>query len=272
MRILLVMFFVFASSVVLMAAEPSPLAKSILFHASFDRSANADISKGDARIYTADSLERNASKPGLHGDAVEWLKDGGRKGGALRFKSPTKQLVYFKAGKNVPYDKANFQGTVSLWMRLSPQQDLPKGFVDPLQITDKKWNDASFFVDFDQAEERDFRFGVFSDYKFWNPTDKKFDDIPLGERPLVTVKSPPFSREKWTHVVFTWANFNSDSETQATLYLNGKVQGGISSKQQFTWKPEEAVIMLGINYVGWIDDLVICNRALSAEEIKLLTR
>ena len=254
-------------------AVSADLRESILFQATFDRSADAALAQGDAKIYTGDTLERKTSKAGLHvGDAVQWQKEGGVRGGALRFERKTKELIYFKGGKNVPYAKSGFNGTVSFWMKLSPKEDLPPDFVDPLQITDKKWNDASFFVDFDKAEERDFRLGAFSDFKFWNPNNRKFDDIPPRERPMVFVKDPPFSRKRWTHVAFTWTKFNNaEGQGEAILYLDAKPQGSVRAKQQFTWKPENAVIMLGINYVGWLDELVILDRACTRDEIKKLS-
>lgn len=246
------------------------LTKSVVFRASFDKSTDAEIGAGDKQIHTATSLERKESKPGLHTKAVRWEQTDGPRGGALHFVAATKELVYFKGLKNVPYEKQNFQGSVSMWMKLSPKEDLPKGYVDPLQITDKKWNDASFFVDFDQAKERPFRLGVFSDYKFWNPNDRKFDDIPMKERPMVPVTKWPFDRTRWTHVAFTWKGFNADKPASATLFLDGKKQGSLSTKQQFTWSPEKTVIMLGINYIGWLDDLIIFNRALTEKEIQLI--
>ena len=244
----------------LAVADNEPPKASILFQATFDKSPNAARAKGDGQIYTAESLERKTVQPGLAGEAVRWEAQGGRDGGALHFVKPTKQLVFFKGGNNVPYQKNQFAGSVSLWMRLSPRDDLPKGYVDPLQITDKKWNDASFFVDFDQAESRDFRLGAFADFKSWNPTNRKFEAIPVKERPMVVVEDPPFSRDQWTHVAFSWSKLNTDEVGQVTLYLNGKRQGHIRGKHVFTWKPEDVVIMLGINYIGWIDDVTIFDR------------
>jgi len=243
-----------------------------LFHAAFDESVDAQFAKGDGQLFTAETMKRLKTQPGLHSDAVEWNPTGGRKGGALFFKKKTDQLIYFEANKNVPYSKSNFRGTVSFWMKLSPTEDLPEGFVDPLQITDKKWDDASFFVDFDKGKEREFRLGVFSDNQFWNPTKRNFDDIPTIERPMVFVKEWPFTRDKWTHVAFTWDKFNSGEEANAELYLDGKSQGKINGKQQFTWDPSKAVIMLGINYVGGFDDLAIYDRPLLLTEIEKLMK
>lgn len=250
--------------------EANELDRATLFYASFDQSANAESAKGDQRIYSAESLARKETVSGLVGDAVTWQRSGGRRGGALRFAKKTERLVFFKGGKNIPYRNSNFGGTVSLWMKLDPKKDLPKGYVDPLQITDKKWNDASFFVDFDQGSDRDFRLGAFSDLDFWNPDERKFDDIPVSERPMVTVKAPPFNRDKWTHIAFTWQGFNADRSGKAALFVDGKHRGNIEGKQRFSWNPDDVVVMLGINYVGLIDELTIFNRALSAEEIKTL--
>ena len=276
MRILTVFWlFIAVMACRVEAAEPV-LPADCIFHASFDASADADLAKGDGKIRTAESLKREHVKSGLQTDAVRWTKTGGKTGGALQFLRKTDELVFFTGGKNVPYRDNQFQGTVSLWMKLSPKEDLPKGYVDPLQITDKKWNDSSFFVDFDQAESRDFRLGVFSDFAVWNPKNRKFDDIPVKERPMVVVKDPPFSRDRWTHVAFTWNDFNQyrkvDSTSAAKLYLNGELQGTIDGRQRFTWTPEKAVIMLGINYVGWMDEVSIYGRALSAKEVQRLAK
>ena len=252
------------------ALEPSDWKDQLRLYASFDHGADADWARSDKRIYLADSLERKVVRSGLETDAVEWTASGGRRGGMLEFKQATKQLVFFKGAKNVPYRQRDFQGTVSFWMRLNPRQDLPKGFVDPLQITDKKWNDASFFVDFDQTASRDFRLGGFANFRSWNPDERKFDDIPVAERPMVVVKDPPFSRDRWTHVVFTWSQLNASSPGEITLYLDGAARGTIRGPYTFTWDPEAVVIMLGINYVGGIDELVILDRAVTGEQVKML--
>lgn len=252
------------------AAEPT-IRDALLLHASFDKKAAADFAKGDAQIYTAKSLKRESVEPGLHGGAVALRSNGGRHGGCLTFKEKTNQIVFFKGAGNLPKVKPGFQGAFSFWLKLTPDADLPPGYVDPLQITDKKWNDASFFVDFDKELPRTFRLGVFSDFKFWNPKNRKYDDIPDAERPLVPVKKPPFNRDKWTHVGITFRDFNRPGkEGVATLYLNGKSQGDVKRKQHFTWGEEKLAIMLGIYYVGGLDDFAVFDRDLTAAEIQQL--
>ena len=251
-------------------SEVARLHKKAIFRATFNGSADAEMAKGDAKIYTAKSLERKKTVAGLQSKVVRVEAVGGKRNNALHFVGPTKELTFFKGGKNLPYQAEEFHGSVSLWMKLSPKEDLPKGYVDPLQITDKKWNDASFFIDFDQSEERPFRLGAFSDFKVWNPTNRKFDDIPMEERPMVPVTKWPFRGDRWTHVAFTWQHINSEKDAAIKLYIDGKLQGSIGGKQHFTWSRKNAVIMLGINYVGWLDDLMIFEQPLSEAEIQLL--
>ena len=74
------------------------LAEALLFHASFDDSADADLAKGDARIYTAKSLKRENMQAGLHTDAVSLDGKQGRFGGALSF---TKKKTVFELPKGI---------------------------------------------------------------------------------------------------------------------------------------------------------------------------
>jgi hypothetical protein len=252
-------------------SAPSDLRTILTFHSGFDGSFNARFANGDFKLYTASSTARTDAKPGNHRKDLTIIKDG-RFGSALRFGDKAKQVVFFKAEDNMHYSKTDFSGTVSFWLRLDPAKDLKPGYVDPLQITDKKWNDASFFVDFTKDDTpRHFRLGSFSDYKFWNPTDIKWDEFPTDERPLVVVRNPPFSRSRWTHVLFTFADFNTKGKLgKAKLFLNGKLQGTQSRPQHYTWDASKAAIMLGLSYIGDFDDLALFSRALTEKEIQQL--
>jgi hypothetical protein len=176
-------------------------------------------------------------------------------------------------GINAAYRPQNWSGTVSLWLRLTPDEDLKPGYCDPLQITDKTWNDAAFFIDFDKDLPRTFRLGVFPDYRSWNPADTPWEQIAVADRPMVPVNKPPFSRSSWTHVAWTFAGLNSGSpEAVAELYLNGRSQGRLKRAMNFSWQPEKTAIMLGIAYTGDLDELAIYNRALTPAEIETLYR
>jgi len=75
-------------------------------------------------------------------------------------------------------------------------------------------------------------------------------------------------------VVFTFERFNTGKgDGVARLYLDGEPRGVLSARQQtFTWDPEQAIVGLGLNYIGLLDELSIFNRALAADEVAALSR
>ena len=89
---------------------------------------------------------------------------------------------------------------------------------------------------------------------------------------MITIDQPPFGRDHWTHVVMTFVNFNTGSKDGiVTGYLNGQRVGSLTGRQQtLTWDPEQALVRLGMQYVGDFDDLAFFSRALTAAEVKAL--
>lgn len=182
-------------------------------------------------------------------------------------------MVFFKAAGNSGYKPAQWSGTVSFWLRLTPDEDLAPGYTDPIQITSKGWDKAAFFVEFTKDEKpREFRLGAYADFEVWNPDNRDWNSIPFHEKPLVKVVNPPFQRDVWTHVAFTFENYNTgkpDGDTR--LYLNGEMRGVLAPRRQtFTWDLEKAMIMLGLSYAGHWDELAIFNRALNEAEVAAL--
>jgi hypothetical protein len=255
-------------------ASAATLRDAITFHASFDQSVDADFGRGDLKLYNAPTLsKRNEATAGLPATQVVSRVPNGKFGQALRFHKKAAEFIFFQAKENVAYATNRFEGTVSFWLSLTPDEDLEPGFTDPIQITPKQWDDAAFFVEFSKDEKpREFRLGAYADKNVWNPKNRPWGEIPFAEKPLVPVIRPPFKREEWTHVVFTFANYNSgkaDGETH--LYLNGELKGSLSPRQQtFTWNPAETKIMLGLSYIGAFDELTIFNRALTVAEVREL--
>lgn len=245
--------------------------QSLKFHASFDGNADAVVANGDGRVYTTESLARKEWTPGIQRSDVSIAAGEGKFGDCLRFGKKSPQVICYR-GETIPYRNVNWSGTVSFWMRLNPDKDLEPGFCDPLQITEKAWNDASLFVDFDKDLPRDFRLGVFSDLKFWNPENIVWEKLPIEKRPMVTVKKPGFTREAWKHVAFTFTGINATDSSPASseLYLDGQSMGTLTSPMKFTWDLEKSAIMLGIEYIGDLDELMIFDRALSKDEINEL--
>lgn len=257
------------------AADLSSLREALTFHASFDHGPDADFALGDRRIFTALSIkEPRQATPGLPTNGVVSIARGeGRVGDALRFHRKIPEIIHYQVAENLAYSRSNWNGTVSFWLRLDPDEDLEPGFCDPLQITPRQWNDGALWVDFSKDERpRHFRLGVFADRAVWDPTGRDLDKTPEAERPLVTLTRPPFSRDRWTHVVFTFENFNTGKKDGvAALYLDGRPVGSVSPREQtFTWDPELAITMLGIGYTGLFDELAFFNRALTPAEVKQL--
>ena len=250
------------------------LHRATTFHASFNGHMNADLAGGDPVLYHAPTWSKMDSLvPGLPPE-VRHLSGGGRVGDGLDFSIGRKPvIVLFKAAGNVAYDTSDWSGSVSFWMSLDPDRDLEPGFSDPLQITSETWNDASLFVDFTRDDTpRHFRFAAFADREVWDPAKREWDDVPVEERPMIDVANPPFSRDRWTHVVMTFDHFNTGRDDGIlTAYLDGEKVGELSGREQtFTWDLSRAVVAIGINYVGKFDELTIFNRALTPDEVREL--
>ena len=243
--------------------------EALRFHAGFEGNGDAVVAPGDKRIHTVESLARKQWTPGIARADVSIAKGEGVRGDCLRFGKKAPQVICFK-GESMPYKAKDWSGTVSFWMRLDPDKDLQPGHCDPIQITQRGWDNGAFWVDFDKELPRDFRLGCFSDFSFWNPDKVPYDKWPVEKRPMVTVKKPGFSRQAWKQVAFTYQGVNGEGAAKATLYLDGKAMGSVSQPMRFTWDLKEAAILLGIDYIGDLDELMIFDRALNDQEIGLL--
>ncbi|MEO8429575.1 MAG: LamG-like jellyroll fold domain-containing protein [Verrucomicrobiota bacterium] len=244
----------------------------IVFRATFDGSLDAQVAGGDPKLYQASSYKEQASaQPGLDGTDVLHAKGEGHSGDALRFTRKNTRAVFYKAQGNVPFDAKNWSGTISFWLQLDPEQDLEPGFCDPIQVTDKAYNDSAIWVDFTKDDKpRHFRLGVFGALKMWNPSSIDPDKNPGFSNRLVVVKRAPFARNRWTHVAITHARLGSGAG-EAELYLYGTLQGAAPKiAEPFEWDIEKGAIRLGVNYVGLMDDIAIFRRALTAREVASL--
>lgn len=248
------------------------LKEALTLYASFDKGIDADVSNGDARLYTVmNRREVDSAMVGLYKDSVSHSKNLGKTGGALLFSGKTRGSIYYKSQGNIAYNSTNWNGAISFWLKLNPNKDLQPGYCDPIQITDVSYNDASIWVDFTKTLPRAFRLGVIEDRDAWNPAPEG----PDNENPkfldlLVRMDNPPFDSDQWTHVLVNYSGLNSP-DGKAELYVNGDFVGireNISNP--FTWNLEESNIYLGLSYIGLFDELSIFNRSLSKEEIEVL--
>jgi hypothetical protein len=268
--------FLFVAGLSLLGAQtiPASLSKSVTLHAGFDNGTDASTARGDKRIYSAPSYkEQEKAMPGFGAVPVEIARKQGLRGDALRFTSKNTQALFYKGKDNVEFRPANWSGAVSFWLRLDPDRDLAPGFCDPIQITDKAYNDSAIWVDFTKDDKpRHFRLGIFGDLKSWNPKNIEPDKNPDFMGRLVVVKNPPFTREGWTHVVVTWSELNG-ANPASSLYVNGSLAGTARNiKEPFRWDLSRAAVRLGVNYVGLFDELAVFNRSLSAAEVEELHR
>lgn len=255
--------------------DAGDLAKHVTFHASFDRDTDADFAKGDRRIHTRLDDRARTVKPGLERTDVV-RAPGGRFGDCLQFKDNSRKVVLFKGENNFAWKPKDWSGAISFWMSLDPETDLKPGFSDPIQFTDRQWDDAAFFVDFTKDDKpRHFRMGIYADRKVWNPSGKNFDTMPKAEKPFSEeLTKPPFAKDRWTHVVVSFERFNTGKpDGHATLYLDAKPSGEITGRSQtFTWTPAKVELMLGLSYIGRLDELTLFDRALTAAEVEKLYR
>lgn len=237
--------------------------QDLLFHASFDGSVDAQTAQGDKTLYSAPNY-KEPGKPGLEGSGVEFVPNGGRHGGALKFPVSNTKAVFFKAPNNFNFK----EGTISVWLKLDPDLDLAPGYCDPLQVTAKAYNDSAIWVDFTKDDKpRHMRLGVFGGLKSWNPNNLSADKFHVFDNRLVNVAFPPFSRDRWTHVAITYSGLGTSNGT-ASLYFDGRIQGATSPiAEAFQWEEANVTFRLGVNYVGLLDDLAMFRRPLTAAEI-----
>ncbi|MGH7958838.1 MAG: LamG-like jellyroll fold domain-containing protein [Opitutaceae bacterium] len=254
-------------------ATPAALRESLTFYASFDQAPEADFARGDRKVYTAEERgKRDAATPGLPAPELARLAAGeGKFGGALEFRKMMKPQVFFRGGDNIGYKPKHWNGSLSFWLRLDPDKDLEPGYCDPVQLVAQSWNEGNMFVEFSKDHTpRHFRFAMMAVTKFWNPNNRKWEEISEAARPMVAVHQPPFRRDRWTHVLVTFANINSGAaDGRGTLYLDGRKQGTFSGwNNTFNWDVSKSALTLGLSYVGFLDDLAVFNRELTESEAR----
>lgn len=250
------------------------LKDALLLCASFDGRLDADFAVGDATLYTAPTGDRKQARPGLPDDDLVVLARGeGRHGDALHFTRKMKPVVFFRGEKNLGFNATGWSGAVSLWLKLDPDKDLEPGYCDPLQFVAQDWEQGNMFIEFSKDHSpRHFRYAILPVKQLWNATNRGWEEIPEGERPMVPVHRPPFASDRWTHVVYCFGNLNSGKrDGWGKLYLDGELQGEFSGwLGTFNWDLSQSALTLGLSYVGRLDELAVFNRPLTAGEVKAI--
>ncbi len=252
------------------ALADEALKRSLVLHASFDKGLDADFSKGDpaAVVKTSAGLV-----PVPENDEVVLVPEGGRFGGALHFPKKGTTRPSYRGEGVLGYNDKDWSATVSLWLRLTPDEDLEPGYCDPIQIVGDDTKKGFVFLEWSKDHSpRYFRYAIRPLIELWDPEGLGWEVVPKETRPVVELKAAPFSRDRWTHAVFTLERINAGKGTSAgTLYLDGKKQGRIENFDlTFGWDPAAVLLVLGAAYVGHIDDLAAFDRALTEEEVTKL--
>jgi hypothetical protein len=253
------------------AADLKPLRDALTFHAPFDTSMDAAFSRGDAKAYTAGSTPKG--QPAMDAkDVIKIVPSGGKFGGALHFTKKNPFKPYYKGPGVLDYKSSNWSGSVSVWLRLTPDEDLEPGYCDPVQIVGGDNKKGFMFLEWSKDEKpREFRYAIRPLNEIWNPQNKDWAKMTDAERPAVNLKTAPFSRTKWTHAVFTFDKLNSGKAGSGKLYLDGKLMGTIQGWDlTLGWDAEKVQLVLGAAYVGHLDDLAVFNRSLTDAEVKQL--
>lgn len=262
--LLIVLFFSITS---FSFSQAEGLKENILFYSSFDGSTIADIALGDKQIYTAENYKKtDNAKAGLKDSNVILAKGKGLFGDAMHFKESKTSAIFYKAYKNLGYSKASWSGTISFWLRLDPNKELPPHYCDPIVISDKQWNDAALWIDFTDHNPRQLRYGAIGDKIQWNANDDAQDSEWIKR--TIVVNPAPFTTKNWTHVAMVFSKVNTKTKSTFKLYLNGEFKGVIKDiNNSFTWEAKKGKIMLGLGYIGFMDELTIFDKALNSKEI-----
>lgn len=254
--------------------QPEKLRKAVTFYASFDAAVAGDLGRGGKSLQTR--FDHPTVKgtfehePGFDPRLFTIARDGGVQGGALRVSDvmPRRGRVFFPAKGNVAYRPDGWGGAVSFWLNTDPNTSLKTPFCDPVQITEKGANDGGIWCDFPDRRPRDFRLGAFPAV----PAGEKPISEDAADAPLVRVERIGFKVGVWHHVVLNWDRFDSvQTNAVAVLYIDGQEQGRLAKREiAMRWNLEKAGIYLALNYIGLLDEFAVFNRAVTADEVKLL--
>lgn len=251
-------------------ADEDALRKSLVFHASFDSSMDADYSTADAAVVKRTSKGFEALE---ETEPVVLAPSEGKWGGALWFPKKGTVRPTYRGDGMLGYNDKDWNATVSLWIRLTPDEDLEPGYCDPIQIVGDNSKKGFLFLEWSKDHTpRYFRYAIRPIIELWNPDELQWEKVPYERRPMVELKKTSFSRDKWTHAVFTIEHLNREKGVSAgALYLDGELKGRIDGHDlRFDWDKSKTALVLGSAYVGYLDDVSVFNRVLSAEEISVL--
>ncbi|MES2694404.1 MAG: LamG domain-containing protein [Verrucomicrobiota bacterium] len=251
------------------AADLKPLRDALTFHAPFDDTLDAAFSRGDTTALVPPAATKGAPPPPMK-DVLKIAPGEGKFGAALHVVKKNPYKPAYKGPGVLDYKAANWSGSVSIWLRLTPDEDLEPGYCDPVQIVGGDTKKGFMFLEWSKDETpREFRYAIRPLVEIWNPKNQDWAKMSDAERPMVKLTKAPFSRTKWTHVVFTFDNLNAGKSGVGKLYLDGKLVGTLKGWDlTLGWEADKVQLVLAAAYVGYMDDLAVFNRTLTDAEVQ----
>ena len=130
MKLRLLLLTLIASAAIKAADALQPLRQALTLHASFDRGLDADFSRGDPKIKFAGVPKGQPAGPG---EFITIVPGAGRFGGAMHVTKKNPIRPYYAGPGAINYNSADWSGSVSVWLRLTPDEDLEPGYCDPAE-------------------------------------------------------------------------------------------------------------------------------------------
>jgi Concanavalin A-like lectin/glucanases superfamily len=255
-------------------ADEAAVRKAVTFYASFDEAVKGDFGGGDREAGTRypHSTEKGQFlfQKGFDSTVLKIAKGKGVAGGAFEATDvlPKNGWLYFPVKGNLAYKSGGWSGSVSVWCNTDPNRIIKAKFCDPLQITQKGYDNGALWFDFNDAKPRDLRFGAFTA----RPDGQKAVAESDPKVPLVRAPAIGWKAGEWHHVVLTFQNLDTGKPDAVTaLYLDGKLRGEVKDQAiAMGWDVEKAGVYLSLGYVGLLDEFALFDRALTAEEVGIL--
>jgi hypothetical protein len=255
-------------------ADEAAVRKAVTFYASFDEAVKGDFGEGDREAGTRYPHPTEKGQflfqKGFDATVLKIAKGKGVSGAAFEATDavPKNGWLYFPVKGNLAYKTGGWSGSVSVWCNTDPDRIIKAKFCDPLQITQKGYDNGALWFDFNDAKPRDLRFGAFT----VRPDGQKAVAESDPKAPLVRAPGIGWKVGEWHHVVLTFRNLDTGkSDAVTALYIDGKLRGVVKDQAiAMGWDVEKAGVYLSLGYVGLLDEFALFDRALTAEDVAIL--
>jgi hypothetical protein len=202
-------------------ADEAAVRKAVTFYASFDEAVKGDVGGGELNLGTRyphpTEKGQYVFEKGINASVMKIAPGKGVAGGAFEATDvvPKNGWLYFPAKGNLAYKKDGWFGSLSVWCNTDLHRFIKAKLCDPVQITQKGYDNGALWFDFNDAKPRDLRFGAFTA----RPEGQKAVPESDSKAPLVRAPGVAWQAGEGHHVVLRfhrprcvgkkWANFLS---------------------------------------------------------------